>query len=344
MPPAEIENIKVRVLAGDYQFKADGSRITFDGFTKVYYIRFSENILPKFKKGDKVYPFMILGEQNFTKPPARYSEATLIKELEQHGIGRPSTYASIVSTILSRKYVEKIGKYFKPTPTGKVVNKLLVKYFNDIVDLGFTAEMESKLDKIAEGEEEWTEVIEEFYKPFEKELEKGEKNISKEEFTVLGKAPDNIKCPECGSPMVIKLSRYGTFYSCKKFPDCKGMRDMEGKTDEEKQNELQKKAKSKEFKEKYQPAPKTEDGRDYLLKSGKYGEFWAHPDYPKKKDIKSLQLKPDKIREIYGEPPKTEDGRDYLLKNGRYGEFWAHPDYPKKKDIKKIKKSKKSSK
>lgn len=338
MKSATIEVNSIFIQIDNYTFKAQGERLTFDGFLKVYPEKFAENALPELKEGQEIYPDKIFGLQRFTKPPARYTEATLIKALEKFGVGRPSTYASIVSTILSRKYVEKEARYFFPTDTGKVVNRLLEKYFDNIVDHGFTAKMEDSLDDIADGKIDWIKVVDDFYKPFEKKVLDGTKNIKKDEFTVLAKAPKNIKCPVCKSSMVVKLSRFGTFYSCSKFPECKGMLDIDGKSDEQKQKETIERINSDEFKASYEPSPKTEDGKDYILKKGRFGEFWAHPDYPKKKDIKPLVLVKAKILEIYGEPPKTDDGKDYILKKGRFGEFWAHPDYPKIKDIKRISK------
>ncbi len=232
--------------------------------------------------------------------------------------------------------MEKEGRYLKPTDIGTVVNNLLTKYFNNVVDYGFTSGMEAKLDEIAEGKVEWIKMLKDFYMPFEKKVQEKDKEIPREEFTVLGKAPKDTKCPECGSNMLIKLGRYGRFYSCERFPDCKGMLSIDGESKED----IEKEVESEEFKKDYLPAPKTEDGRDYVLKKGRFGKFWAHPDYPKIKDAKPLELTPEKQKEIYGDAPKTDDGRDYVLKNGKFGAFWAHPDYPKVKDIKRIPKNK----
>ena len=336
MTPAVLESHTVKVNVADYTFQAIGKHILFKGYLEIYPDKVSEFDLPKLEVGQQVYPEKLLGTQHFTQPPARYSEASLIKELERLGIGRPSTYAPIIHTIQQRQYVEKEGRYFIPTDTGKVVTDLLVKYFEEIVDAGFTAQMENNLDEVANGEEQWVKMIDKFYKPFSSNLDKQDKQIKKEEFTKLGDSKE--KCPECGKPMIVKLGRFGRFLSCSDFPDCKGMMSMDGKTDED----VQKTANTKEFKETYLDAPKTEDGRDFLLKRGKFGEFWAHPDYPKVKDARPLELLPEKIVELYGQPPKTDDGRDYALKNGKFGKFWAHPDYPAVKDIIKIKTAKAS--
>jgi len=338
MTPAKIENVTVLAnpeKADEYEFKATGQTVVFDGFMKVFVDKATkENLLPEIDQGDVFAPSLIQALQHFTQPPARYSEASLIKKLEELGIGRPSTYASIIGTIISRKYVEKEGRYLFPTDTGVVVNKLLTKYFDDIVDYDFTSEMEDKLDKIAEGKEDWVKMLKDFYFPFEKNIEEKTEDLTRDEFKILGDAPKDIKCPECGSPMHIKLGKYGRFYSCTKWPDCKGMMSIEGETKEDIEN----KVKTKEFQESYEPAPKTEDGRDYLLKKGRFGEFWAHPDYPKVKDAQPLKYTKQKERELFGKAPKTDDGKDYLLRSGKYGYFWAHPDYPKVKDVKKAKK------
>jgi DNA topoisomerase-1 len=335
MTPAKVETISLFVDIGKYQFKSSGQRITFDGYLKVYPEKISETILPVVSKGDQIYPEFIVQSQHFTQPPARYSEASLIKKLEELGIGRPSTYVSIISTIQTRNYIEKDGKYFVPTDVGKVVIKLLKKYFLNIVDYGFTAQMEENLDKVAVGKLDWVNMLKDFYLPFEKELKEKDKTLTRDEFKILGQAPGDIKCPKCGSKMVIKLGKYGRFYSCSKFPDCDGMLGIEKEGDETPVD-----INSDEFTSLYEKAPKTDDGREYVLKTGRFGKFWAHPDYPKVKDARPLTIKPEKMEEIYGEIPKTDDGRMYILKKGRFGEFWAHPDYPKVKDIKKISKKK----
>lgn len=329
MAPAEMENVSVYIKIDNILFKANGKRVLFDGYLKVMKERISEVLLPDLKSGEELYLNQLDGVQHFTQPPARYSEATLIKKLEELGIGRPSTYASIISTLLARKYAEPEGRYLKPTDTGKVVNDLLVKYFNSIVDYGFTAGMEDNLDKVAEGKLDWVKMLGEFYFPFEKKVATEDKNIPRSEFTELGKSDE--KCPECGKPMIIKLGRFGKFLSCTGYPKCKGMLPLG--------EDGVKAAEAIDY-SKYEPAPKTEDGKEYIIKASRFGSFWAHPDYPKVKDSKPLMPKRETLLEQYGNIPQTDDKRDFLLKKGKFGFFWAHPDYPKVKEIINIKKKK----
>ncbi|MFW5720737.1 MAG: topoisomerase DNA-binding C4 zinc finger domain-containing protein, partial [Candidatus Dojkabacteria bacterium] len=181
---------------------------------------------------------------------------------------------------------------------------------------------------------QWQPKIHEFFSPFQQRIKKKDKEINKEEVVILG--PSDEKCDDCGAPMVKKLGRYGAFLSCSTFPDCKGMKSLEG----ESESSLAEKPKSEEFQQIYKPAPKTEDGRDYILKKGRYGEFWAHPDYPKVKDAKPLEYTDAMLERMFGKPPQSRDGKTMILRKGRYGFFWAHPDYPKTKEIQKIKKKK----
>lgn len=341
--PALLENITASIVlivdGTTYEFRTTGQRVLFPGYLKIYPEKVSENVLPQLLDGQELYLDNLYGTQHFTQPPARFSEATLIKELEKFGIGRPSTYAPIISTILARGYVEKEGAYFKPTDTGVVVNKLLSQHFPNIVDKDFTAEMETKLDEIANGETDWQKFLDSFYKPFAKELEDKEGKIARGEYTELAAAPDDIRCPVDGAKMVVKLGRYGRFYSCTNFPDCKGMLNIDGTSEAD----VQAKSESPEFKESYEDSPLTDDGRPFLLKKGRYGEFWAHPDYPKVKDARPLIYRKQKLIELFGEPPLTDDGRDFLFRTGKFGNYWAHPDYPKVKQtvpIKKIDKQK----
>lgn len=329
MNPARVENTVLEIKIDKYLFQSKGQRILFDGYLRIYKEQVSENILPEIKLNQELYPKRLIGQQHFTQPPPRYSEASLIKTLEKYGIGRPSTYAPIISTILARKYVIKEGKYFVPTEMGKVVTRLLKKYFEKIVDTGFTSEMEEDLDKIADGKADKTKVLREFYTPFSKDVESGEKKIERDEFTVLG--PSKFKCPECGKKMVKKIGKFGVFLSCADFPKCKGMRSLDGKSEEDREKETQKEANSHEFTSKYLPAPKAIDGTLMILKTGRYGKFWAHGDYPKVKEAVPLLLK-EKCP-LCSEP--------LVERKGKWGKFFIGcSGYPKCRYIKKTQNSK----
>ena len=224
MAPAVFDTMRVDIEQNEVKFVANGSKIKFPGFTKVYVEgkddgkEDKDNILPDLKEGDVVKSADIEPKQHFTQPPARYSEATLIKTLEENGVGRPSTYAPTLETIQRRYYVKLNARRFEPTELGEIVNGIVVEFFPQIVDVNFTAEMEKDLDKIAIAQEEWVKVVDRFYKPFAKELEIAEKEIEKIQ---LKDEPAGFDCEECGHPMVIKLGKYGKFYACSNFPDCR---------------------------------------------------------------------------------------------------------------------------
>jgi len=219
MTPAIFDATTIDVSAKNYLFRATGQTMKFDGFLKVYPIRFTETELPNLKKEDPLELIKLDPQQHFTQPPARYTEATLIKILEAEGIGRPSTYAPIISTIQDRNYIEKDAKRcFQPTEIGLVVNDLLVEHFPKVVDIKFTAEMEEDLDEIAQGQREWKKVIDEFYGPFSKNLGEKYQDVSKKEFT---EKPTEKKCPKCSAPLLIRLGKFGKFYACSKFPKCR---------------------------------------------------------------------------------------------------------------------------
>lgn len=223
MLPAVYEQVSADIKAGSYGLRATGSKLLFDGWERAFGQVKSENgggKLPELKEGEKLNLIELVPSQHFTEPPARYTEATLIKKLEEEGIGRPSTYAPIISTIQDRGYVSKEGRALKPEDAGVIVNdKILVPYFPDVVDLSFTAKMEESFDEIARGEKNWVEPIRNFYTPFVQELEKAEESIDKSSMTTIAETDE--KCPDSGHPLVIKLGRYGRFYSCTGFPECK---------------------------------------------------------------------------------------------------------------------------
>ncbi len=219
MSPAIFDSTSIDIAAKNYTFRATGQILKFNGFLRVYPIKFEENELPLLEKDEILELLELIPSQHFTQPLPRYTEATLIKVLEENGIGRPSTYAPTLSTIQERNYIEKNEqKRFQPTEIGTVVNDLLVAHFPKIVDIGFTAEMEENLDKIAQGSKKWVSIIEEFYQPFEKNLKQKEIELSKQE--IAEEKTDKI-CPKCSSPLIIKLGRFGKFFACSKFPECR---------------------------------------------------------------------------------------------------------------------------
>ncbi len=221
------------------------------------------------KQGDILQIKKILQEEFKTKPPLPYTDASLVKTLEKLGIGRPSTFATIIDTLIRRNYVERKNKYLIPTDTGKIVLKFLKEHFNNIVDYGFTANMENKLDEIASGKEDRVKFLKDFYPSFIKQIQEKEKQVQKQDLVVLEKT--DKKCPICGANMVLKLGKYGKFYSCSRFPDCNGMLPY---IDEDK----------------YLIPEKAKTG-EWVLKVGPYGKFWAHKDYPKVKETAPLLLK-----------------------------------------------------
>ncbi|MDT2759385.1 type I DNA topoisomerase [Enterococcus xiangfangensis] len=229
MTAAILDTMKVTLEQNGVIFIANGSKIKFKGFMQVYIEgrddgkEDKENILPELEKGDLVQSVDIEPKQHFTQPPARFSEATLIKTLEENGVGRPSTYAPTLDTIQRRYYVKLTQRRFEPTELGEIVNTLIVDFFPQIVDVNFTAEMENDLDKVEDGKEEWTKVVDRFYKPFAVELEKAEEGIEKIQ---IKDEPAGFDCDVCGHPMVIKLGRYGKFYACSNFPDCRNTKPI----------------------------------------------------------------------------------------------------------------------
>ncbi|MDP3710524.1 MAG: type I DNA topoisomerase [bacterium] len=223
MPTAIFDATTVDIKAANYTFRANGQILKFDGFLKIYPSKFTENELPEIKPEENLKLMELKPEQHFTEPPARYSEASLIKILEQNGIGRPSTYAPTISTIQDRNYVQKNeSRRLAPTETGFLVNDILVEHFPQIVDIQFTAKMEEELDNIAEGTVEWKKIIKEFYIPFAKNLEEKYEEVEKK--TVVEET--NEICEKCGKPMIIRTGRFGRFMACSGFPDCKNTKPI----------------------------------------------------------------------------------------------------------------------
>ena len=265
MTPADIANKTVEITAGDYTLKAGTSKVTFDGFLKVYNDSEEQDPeadakIPDLNEGDKVKCLKVEPKQHFTQPPPRYNEASLVKALEEYGIGRPSTYATIITVIQTRKYVEKKDKALHPTLLGRTVCKQLVGQFADIMDYKFTAGMETKLDKIAEKKAVWNDVLQEFYTPFIDEVNKALQTGERV------KIESKIKCPNCGKPMVLRIGKNGSqFLGCSGYPDCKTMMSLNAlseDTGEETSNEPEK------CEEKCEKC-----GSDMIFKTGPYGKY-----------------------------------------------------------------------
>ena len=228
MAAAVYDTISVDIDVNEYKFKASGQNLKFKGFMTLYVEgndskedeEESTNI-PKLELNQEVKKEKLDAKQSFTEPPARYTEASLVKELETKGIGRPSTYSPIITTIIERRYIEKDKKQLVPTQLGEVVNTLLTENFTDIIDVTFTARVEDEFDEVAEGKEEWKQILREFYPPFEKELEKVDKEL---EHVKLEDEVSDVKCDKCGRMMVVKMSRYGKFLACPGYPECKNVK------------------------------------------------------------------------------------------------------------------------
>ena len=236
MAPAEYNVMTVEIMANDCKFRATGSTIKFEGFTKVYTegkddtIKEDEDMppLPLMKEGDRLNLIKLIPKQHFTEPPARYTEATLVKSLESNGIGRPSTYHAIISTILDRKYVELNEKKFIPTDLGFIVNDKLIEHFPIIMDIKFTADVEKELDMVGEGKLEWTALLKKLYDPFEEQLNKAKAEMIK---VPMEPTISDQVCPNCGKPMYVRESRFGEFLGCSDYPECKTTMPLAKKID-----------------------------------------------------------------------------------------------------------------
>ena len=230
MADCEQDTASVGITAGDYLFRASGYQVAFDGYTALYEEATDdkekkETALPPLEQGQKLALEQLHADQKFTQPPPLYTEATLIHALEENGIGRPSTYAPIITTIVDRGYVERDGKKLRTTPLGQAVNQVMLEQFPDIVDVTFSADMEKRLDTVENGTANWVDTVDEFYQGFAKSLEQAEKNMEGKRIKVADIPTDEV-CEKCGKPMVIKSGRYGKFLACSGFPDCKNTRPL----------------------------------------------------------------------------------------------------------------------
>ncbi len=337
MTPAVFDQTTIDIEAqgkdkATYLFRATGSVPKFDGFLKVYEEGKDQkdeddeelkHRLPAVTEGEMLKFRSIEPEQHFTEPPPRFTEATLVKELEADGVGRPSTYASILSTILEREYVRKDGGKFIPTELGMVVTDLLLESFQDLFDVTYTARMETELDDIEEGKVDWRISMGEFYERFQKDLAHAERNMTD---IKRMERPTDLVCDKCGKPMVIKWGKHGSFVACTGYPECKNTRELtvdlpdieDGKADLGEQDEAE-----------YCP----NCGRPMVLKKGRFGQFMACSGYPDCKTTKQLG-EAQKPKDVPLEEKCPQCGNQLIKKYGRYGEFVACSNYPTCKFVK----------
>jgi DNA topoisomerase-1 len=329
MVPAVFDQTTVDVTAGDYTFRASGSVQKFDGYLAVYQVSADDDedadadsgksLLPPVTEGETLRLESLRPDQHFTEPPPRYTEATLVKELEEKGIGRPSTYASIISTIVDREYVTKDQGRFAPTMLGEKVSLLLVKSFEDIFDVGFTARMEEELDEIEEGKLPWKKAVKEFYGRFAVDLEQAKDEMESYKAGI----PTGQKCEKCGEGELLeRISRHGFFLGCSRYPDCDFIRDL-----------------SPELPPEGEDGAKIEAcdncGREMIIKRGRWGMFLACTGYPDCKTTRRLKagtrkaLQPDELLD----EKCPECGSQLVKKHGQYGEFTGCTAYPKCKFI-----------
>ncbi len=297
MSEAQYNSVQIRLENGDYTFRATGRTLKFAGFTAVYQEvkKETENdenenakLLPDLKTGDSPDLIRMLAEQKFSKPPQRYTDASLVKAMEEKGIGRPSTYASIISVLNKRKYVSKDGKYMVPTEVAYQITDLLVKYFTDIMDVGFTAKMEDRLDDIEEGGTDWHKIIADFYPPFAEKLVFAAND---------GDELTDIVCEKCGHPMIRKSGRYGKYLACSNYPQCSNIRSEGAEISATK-------------------CPKC--GANMVVKSGKFGKFLACPNYPECSTVLPFESEvSEELCEKCGQP--------MIYRTGKYGKYLSCP-------------------
>lgn len=308
MTEAELESQSILFKGDKCTFKASGRKLLFDGFYKVTGHGDKDKLLPELEKGQVVSLDDIKPEQHFTEPPARYNEASLIKKLESLGIGRPSTYAPTVTTLQTRKYIELEKKRIHPTEIAFTVTEMLEEHFPEIVDSGFTADMEETLDEVAEGKTSWQTILKAFYTPFLQKVEEGKKNIKSLKIAI----PTGENCPKCDSELLLRKGRYGEFIACSNFPKCKYTKNTDG-TEIEGPEETDEKCEK--------------CGSMMVIKNSKRGKFLACSAYPKCKNAKSLE--PAKELTV----PCPECGGKLQEREGKRGKFFGCVNYPKCKFI-----------
>ncbi len=324
MTPAKLAataiDVKTTVKKDTYIFRANGQTLIFPGYLKVWPEKTKEQTLPLLVEKQEVALTDLRADQHSTNPPARYSDASLVKELEKHGIGRPSTYAPTISTIIARNYVERDdNKKLKPTSIAFVVTDLLIKHFHKIVDYKFTADMENDLDLIADGEKGWVPVISDFYHDFHDNLKIKYEEINKND--IMPEEQSTEICDKCGAAMIIKTGRFGKFLACSAYPDCKNIKKMTGDAGGEKKEPD---AKTLELEKKYAGVVCDKCGSPMKVRVGKYGPFLACSAYPKCKNIKNIE-RPGDGKEVAC--PVCGNGK-IVKKFSKRGAFYACNAYP----------------
>ena len=328
MESATLETVTADFSCEGYLFRTSGYSISFQGYMAVYEESEEEttanaddpaevrNIrLPELAEGQKLSADGVTPAKHFTEPPVRYNDASLIKMLEEQGLGRPSTYATIISTILARNYVKREGKAFVPTPLGEVTNKLMKEYFSSIVDYKFTAEMENELDGIENGKDTMNEVLEKFWKKFSKQLNAAEEKIGEKTIEVPAEETDLI-CEKCGSRMVVRNGRFGKFAACPNYPTCRNTKPLTQPASEEQEEAEQEKKPTVVSDMKCEKC-----GADMILRTGKFGSFYACSRYPECKFTKA------RMRDTGVTCPKC--GAKVVTKFGRsHTVFYSCERYP----------------
>jgi DNA topoisomerase-1 len=338
MNPAVFDQTTIEISAGDYLLRATGSVEKFNGFRAIYEEGKDEKAemiddeelklrLPEVTQGETLRLRKINPEQHFTEPPPRFNEATLVKALEEKGIGRPSTYASILSVIQNREYVDKQQGRFFPSELGMVTSDLLVKNFSEIFDVAYTARMEEELDEIEDGKRSWTEALDDFYKKFKKALRVAERDMA----DLKGEGvPTDVKCEKCGKPVVIRLGRNGQFLACTGYPDCDYTSDLPP--------ELAAKYGSVAPAAPEVPEQSCEKcGKPMTVKRGRFGYFLACTGYPECRNTKKIVMKEGEATAVQDIPLEEKCpvcGKNLLIKHGRYGQFTACSNYPDCKYVK----------
>ncbi len=321
---ATVIDVKTAASGETYIFRANGQILVFPGYLKVWPEKTKEQELPALKEGQAVDLLDLRTEEHFTNPPARYSDASLVKELEKYGIGRPSTYAPTINTIIVRNYVERDeNKKLKPTAIAGVVVDLLIKHFSKIVDYAFTAKMEDDLDAIAEGQKKWQPVIGDFYGDFHANLQAKYEEINKKD--IMPEEKSEEVCDKCGAPMIIKTGRFGKFLACSAYPDCKNIKKYNGEGGAEPKEPD---AKILELEKKHAGEVCDKCGSPMRVRVGKYGPFLACSAYPKCKNIKNI-ANPGDGKEV--DCPICGKGK-IVKKFSRRGPFYACSNYPQCKN------------